>query len=127
MKIRTFVWRLPKCGASGRPLLLDYSSMPHSVDEFEDPTYALQFARIECHYFMNNAFFKSDNWLIENLSELKNIPIAIVQGRYDVVCPMRSAWDLHEGLNALRYSAQAENHSRLRTRCRRAWHQINPG
>lgn len=73
----------------------------YSVDEFEDPTYALQFARIECHYFMNNAFFKTDNWLIENLTELKNIPIAIVQGRYDVVCPMRSAWDLHEGLNAL--------------------------
>ncbi len=71
------------------------------VDEFEDPTYALQFARIECHYFMNNAFFKSNNWLIENLSRLKNIPIAIVQGRYDVVCPMRSAWDLHQELNKI--------------------------
>jgi proline iminopeptidase len=72
-----------------------------SVDEFEDPTYALQFARIECHYFMNNAFFKTNNWLIENLNKLQNIPIAIVQGRYDVVCPIRSAWDLHEGLQSL--------------------------
>lgn len=71
------------------------------VDEFDDPTHALQFARIECHYFMNNAFFKTDNWLIENLGTLKNIPISIVQGRYDMVCPMRSAWDLHEGLNRL--------------------------
>ena len=72
-----------------------------SVDEFEDPTYALQFARIECHYFMNNAFFNTDNWLIENLDKIKNIPIRIVQGRYDVVCPVRSAWDLHSGLKKL--------------------------
>ncbi len=74
---------------------------PKFIDEFEDPTHALQFARIECHYFMNNAFFKTNNWLIENLDKLKNIPIAIVQGRYDVVCPMRSAWDLHQGLGKL--------------------------
>jgi proline iminopeptidase len=74
---------------------------PNFIDEFEDPTHALQFARIECHYFMNNSFFNTDNWLIENLDKIKNIPIAIVQGRYDVVCPMRSAWDLHLGLNNL--------------------------
>jgi proline iminopeptidase len=72
------------------------------IEEFEDPTLALQFARIECHYFMNNAFFKTNNWLIENLNALKNIPIAIIQGRYDVVCPMRSAWDLHQGLSNLK-------------------------
>jgi len=71
------------------------------INEFEDPTLALQFARIECHYFINNAFFKTNNWLIENLKSLKNIPISIVQGRYDMVCPMRSAWDLHQGLNNL--------------------------
>lgn len=66
-----------------------------SIEEFDDPTYALQFARIECHYFMNNAFFKGDNHLIENISSIRNIPAVIVQGRYDVVCPARSAWDLH--------------------------------
>jgi proline iminopeptidase len=74
---------------------------PASVDAFEDPTFALQFARIECHYFMNNSFFKTNNWLLENLSALQGIPIAIVQGRYDVVCPVRSAWDLHQKLNQL--------------------------
>lgn len=73
----------------------------NSVEEFEDPTYALQFARIECHYFTNNSFFKTDNWLIENLDKLQKIPIRIVQGRYDVVCPVRSAWDLHQGLKGL--------------------------
>lgn len=67
-----------------------------SIDAFEDPTYALQFARIECHYFMNNAFFKTNNWLLENISKVRHIPTAIVQGRYDVVCPARSAWDLKQ-------------------------------
>ena len=86
-----------KWEAATSRLFVDMSS----VDEFEDPTYALQFARIECHYFMNNAFFKTDNWLIENLDKIKNIPIRIVQGRYDVVCPVRSAWDLHSGLKKL--------------------------
>ena len=66
-----------------------------AVDEFNDPTLALQFARIECHYFMNNAFFSTDNYLIENISKIQHIPTTIVQGRYDVVCPVRSAWDLH--------------------------------
>ena len=66
-----------------------------AVDEFDDPTFALQFARIECHYFMNNSFFSSDNYLIENISKIKHIPTTIVQGRYDVVCPVRSAWDLN--------------------------------
>ncbi len=68
---------------------------PKFIDEFEDPTHALQFARIECHYFINNSFFKTDNWLIENVDRIRHIPTVIVQGRYDIVCPMRSAWDLH--------------------------------
>jgi len=68
---------------------------PSAVDEFEDPTYALQFARIECHYFINNAFFKTNNWILENISKIRHIPCDIIQGRYDVVCPTKSAWDLH--------------------------------
>lgn len=66
-----------------------------AIDDFDDPTYALQFARIECHYFINNSFFKTDNWILENVHKVKNIPCDIVQGRYDIVCPVRSAWDLH--------------------------------
>lgn len=67
----------------------------NAIDAFDDPTFALQFARIECHYFTNNAFFKTDNYLIENVAKIRQIPTVIVQGRYDVVCPARSAWDLH--------------------------------
>ncbi|HTI96913.1 MAG TPA: prolyl aminopeptidase [Rudaea sp.] len=60
------------------------------ADEF-----ALAFARIECHYFVNGGFFERDDQLLRDAHKLKNIPAVIVQGRYDVVCPMRSAWDLH--------------------------------
>ncbi|KYG66282.1 prolyl aminopeptidase [Bdellovibrio bacteriovorus] len=69
---------------------------PEAIDEFDDPEFALSFARIECHYFTNNAFFKTDNWLLENVDKIRHIPGVIVQGRYDVVCPARSAWDLHK-------------------------------
>jgi proline iminopeptidase len=68
---------------------------PESIEEFEEPTLALQFARIECHYFMNNSFFTTNNYLIENIAKIRHIPSTIVQGRYDVVCPARSAWELH--------------------------------
>lgn len=68
---------------------------PKSIEEFEEPQLALQFARIECHYFINHSFFETDNYLIENISKINHIPATIIQGRYDVVCPMRSAWDLH--------------------------------
>jgi proline iminopeptidase len=65
------------------------------IAHFGDPQFALAFARIECHYFMNNAFFETDNYLIENVGRIRHIPAVIVQGRYDVVCPLMSAWELH--------------------------------
>ncbi|HVT45839.1 MAG TPA: prolyl aminopeptidase [Thermoanaerobaculia bacterium] len=68
---------------------------PELVDHFAEPAVAEAIARIECHYFVNDTFFETDNWLIENLSPIRRIPAVIVQGRYDVVCPMVSAWELH--------------------------------
>lgn len=68
-----------------------------TVERFqEDDALSLAFARIECHYFINNSFFETDNWLIENVDKIRHIPTVIVQGRYDVVCPMMSAWELHK-------------------------------
>jgi proline iminopeptidase len=67
------------------------------VNKFEeDAAFAAAFARIECHYFVNKGFLKSDNQLIEEVGRIRHIPAVIVQGRYDMVCPMRSAWDLHK-------------------------------
>lgn len=68
---------------------------PESIEKFADPEFAQAFARIECHYFVNNAFFKTDNYLIENVGKIRHLPGVIVQGRYDVVCPVMSAWELH--------------------------------
>jgi proline iminopeptidase len=65
------------------------------VKRFGEDRFAEAFARIECHYFVNDGFFKSNNWLLENVGRIRKIPGVIVQGRYDVVCPMKSAWDLH--------------------------------
>jgi len=64
------------------------------VDEFQDPEFALAFAMIENHYFVNKGFFENENQLLENLDVIRHIPAVIVQGRYDVVCPMESAWEL---------------------------------
>ena len=65
------------------------------INKSGEEEFALAFARIECHYFVNNAFFETDNYLIENVGRIRHIPAVIVQGRYDVVCPMMSAWELH--------------------------------
>jgi len=58
------------------------------------------FARIECHYFVNGGFFAYDGQLIEEATKIAHIPTVIVQGRYDVVCPATSAWDLHKKIPA---------------------------
>ena len=63
--------------------------------KFEKDRYCETFARIECHYFVNAGFFRSDGQLLADVDRIRHIPAVIVQGRYDVVCPMKSAWDLH--------------------------------
>lgn len=62
-------------------------------------TFARQLARIEAHYFVNKGFFESDGWLLEEAkARLGEVPTVIVQGRYDVVCPAKSAWDLKKAM-----------------------------
>jgi proline iminopeptidase len=61
-----------------------------SADEF-----AVAFARIECHYFMHDAWLEPPRDLLGNVMKIRSIPTVIVQGRYDIVCPMESAWALH--------------------------------
>ena len=72
-------------------LFPDPELISHSGEDY----FAIALARIECHYFVNNSFFPTDNYLIENIGKIRHIPGIIVQGRYDVVCPAMSAWDLH--------------------------------
>jgi proline iminopeptidase len=65
------------------------------IDHFGDPHTALSLARIECHYFMHQSFL-AENQILKNADKLAGIPGFIVQGRYDVICPMESAWQLHQ-------------------------------
>jgi len=68
---------------------------PSYLAKFENADYAAAFARIEAHYFVNRGFLDNDDQLLRDADRMRNIPGVIVQGRYDMVCPMRSAWDLH--------------------------------
>ena len=66
------------------------------MQSFSSESFAVAFARIECHYFVNGGFFERDDQILANIDRVRHIPGVIVQGRYDVVTPMKSAWELHK-------------------------------
>jgi proline iminopeptidase len=68
---------------------------PKREDQFGSPEFALALARIEAHYFVNRGFFTHDDQLLDGVERIRQIPAVIVQGRYDVVCPIDTAWELH--------------------------------
>ena len=65
-------------------------------EEFANDAFATAFARIECHYFVNGGFFENENQLLDGVDRIRYIPAVLVHGRYDVVCPITTAWDLHK-------------------------------
>jgi proline iminopeptidase len=67
-----------------------------NIRNWGEEEFALAVARIECHYFVNAGFFEREDQLLADIDRIRQIPAVIVQGRYDVVCPMQTAWDLHE-------------------------------
>ncbi|WP_411819319.1 prolyl aminopeptidase [Hyphococcus formosus] len=70
---------------------------PERMQVFASDQFALAFARIECHYFQNGGFFDRDDQILANIDRIRHIPGTIVQGRYDIVTPMKTAWELHKG------------------------------
>lgn len=60
----------------------------------------LSIARIESYYTANNFFLESDNFVLENADKIGHIPCRIINGRYDIICPSVSAWELHKALPA---------------------------
>ncbi len=69
---------------------------PAMLHHYAEDDFALAFARIEAHYFVNGAWFETDDQLLRDVHKIRHIPCVIVQGRYDVVCPLRSAWELKQ-------------------------------
>lgn len=67
---------------------------PEHIEHAGEDEFALAFARIESHYFINGGFFEVEDQLLRDIDRIRAIPGVIVQGRYDVVCPMMSAWEL---------------------------------
>jgi proline iminopeptidase len=67
-----------------------------NVNRWGEEDFATAVARIECHYFVNRGFLEAEDQLLRNVSHIRRIPATIVQGRYDVVCPMQTAWALHK-------------------------------
>jgi len=77
----------------GRCSTLDPS--PDVVEHFADPHFALAMARIEAHYFIHSAFLEPDQ-ILRDAHKLADIPITLVHGRYDVICPLEQAFALHQ-------------------------------
>ena len=65
------------------------------VERFSEAHRALSIARIECHYFVNQAFLEPDQ-LLRDMPKIAHLPGVIVHGRYDVICPLDNAWALHQ-------------------------------
>ena len=73
-----------------------------NADSFGRDEYALAFARIENHFFTHDAWLEPDQ-LIRDARRMAHIPGVIVQGRYDMATPMRTAWDLHRAWPEARF------------------------
>jgi proline iminopeptidase len=67
-----------------------------NVNKWGEEDFAIAVARIECHYFVNRGFLEREDQLLRGVERIRHIPAVIVQGRYDVVCPMQTAWALHK-------------------------------
>jgi proline iminopeptidase len=66
-----------------------------NIEKWGEEDFAVAVARIECHFFVNKGFMRREDQLLRGVRRIRNLPAVIVQGRYDVVCPLQTAWDLH--------------------------------
>ena len=95
-KIKKKNYLLQEPGQSGRHLLASLTIiLKDAVKDSINAEFALAFALIENHYFVNKGFLDDENQLLDNIDIIRNIPAIIVQGRYDVVCPPTTAYELH--------------------------------
>lgn len=82
------------------------------TQQLQSASFALAFARLEAHYFYNKGFLECDDQILKDCTLLQNIPMSIVQGRYDAICPPRSAWALkkqcpHADLNIIKVAGHS--------------------
>jgi len=101
---------------------------PEVIAKMGDDEFADAFARIECHYFMNNGFFDAENSILARANKIQHIPGIIIHGRYDVICPvqnateLKQAWpkaELHIVSNAGHASSEPGTKALLKEACRK--------
>jgi hypothetical protein len=80
------------------------------AESTDDPLDTLAKARIEAHYFRNGIFLEPDQ-LLRDIDRIRHLPGVIVQGRYDIICPPRSAWDLAKAWPEARLEMVTSGHS----------------
>ena len=85
-----------------------------NVRKWGEDQFALAVARIECHYFVNRGFLRDERQLLEDVGRIRHLPAVIVQGRYDLCCPMTTAWELHRAWPEAEFQVVADaGHSAL--------------
>ena len=93
---------------------------PDTIGNFAQDRTALGLARIEAHYFANDLFLP-EGGLLAHMERIRSIPVEIVQGRYDMICPMVTAFDLHRAWPGARLTIVPDaGHSALEPGIRRA-------
>lgn len=77
------------------------SLLPHLsvIEQYSDPHFALALTTLETHY-INHHYFIEENQILANAHKIRHIPAYIVHGRYDMICPLANAWELHQALPA---------------------------
>lgn len=89
------------------------TTLVHDPDEpglFDTPAAALALARIEAHYFLNRIFLAPDQ-LLRDVHRIRHIPATIVHGRYDIICPVKAAWELAQAWPEARLRIVQAGHS----------------
>lgn len=89
---------------------LTLEDSPEAEAEFSSPEVAVSLARLEAHYFLHGCFLEP-NQLLRNIDKIRHIPAVIVQGRYDIICPTQSAYELHEAWPEAEYHVVVAGHA----------------
>ncbi len=97
-KTKKISWEAAKAFAYWEGTIMNLIPDKKDTSSFLTKDRTIAIAKIECYYTLNNFFMKTKNGLFQNIKKIINIPLTIVQGRYDTICPMRSAYDLHKSL-----------------------------
>ena len=83
---------------------------PDAAGDFDEPHKAVSLARLEAHYFRNGMFLEPGQ-LLRDIDRIRHIPGVIVHGRYDIICPVKTAFELHQAWPETEFHIVLAGHS----------------